>query len=48
MNDPFEKKVRAAAVARWWVILIGYELLLVTWLAYLVILSARPAWSLVM
>ena len=24
MNDPFEKKVRAAAVAGWWVILIGY------------------------
>src|SRR5262245_24590926 len=23
MNDPFEKKVRAAAVAGWWVILIG-------------------------
>jgi hypothetical protein len=27
MNDPFEKKVRAAAVAGWWVVLIGYALL---------------------
>jgi hypothetical protein len=48
MNDPFEKKIRAAAVAGWWVILIAYGLLLVTWLAYLVIMSARPAWLLVM
>ncbi len=42
MNDPFEKKVRAAAVAGWWVILIGYALLLVTWVVYLAIMSARP------
>ena len=32
MNDPFEKKVRAAAVAGWWVILIAYTLL-ARWLA---------------
>lgn len=44
MNDPFEKKVRAAAVAGWWVILIGYALLLVTWVVYLAIMSARPGW----
>jgi hypothetical protein len=44
MNDPFEKKVRAAAVAGWWVILIGYALLIVTWLAYLGLISARPEW----
>ncbi len=48
MNDPFEKKVRAAAVAGWWVILIAYALLTVTWIVYLVILSARPAWLLSM
>jgi|GEM_PF-242732 len=48
MNDLFEKKVRAAAVAGWWVILIAYALLLVIWIAYLVIMSARPAWLLVM
>jgi hypothetical protein len=44
MNDPFEKKVRAAAIAGWWVVLIGYALLLVTWVVYLGIMSARPAW----
>ncbi len=48
MNDPFEKKVRAAAVAGWWVILIGYALLLVTWVVYLGIMSARPGWLLTM
>jgi hypothetical protein len=48
MNDPFETRVRAAAVAGWWVVLIAYALLLITWIAYLVIMSARPAWLLVM
>ncbi len=48
MNDAFEKKVRAAAIAGWWVILIGYVLLTVTWLAYVALVSARPAWMLAM
>ena len=44
MSDPFEKKVRAAAVAGWWVILLGYALLTLTWGVYLALVSARPAW----
>jgi hypothetical protein len=44
MNDLFEKRVRAAAVAGWWVVVIGYVLLTVIWVAYLVLVSARPAW----
>jgi hypothetical protein len=48
MNDSFEKKVRAAAVAGWWIILIGYALLTITWVAYLIIVSARPEWMLAM
>lgn len=48
MNDSFEKKVRAAAVAGWWVVLIGYALLTVTWGVYLALVSARPAWLLAM
>ena len=48
MNDSFEKKVRAAAVAGWWVILIGYALLTVTWLVYVVLVSARPVWLIAM
>jgi hypothetical protein len=46
MNDVFEKRVRAAAVAGWWVILLAFALLLVTWVAYLAITSARPEWVL--
>jgi hypothetical protein len=48
MNDSFEKKVRAAAVAGWWVVLIGYALLLVTGIVYLLLMSARPGWLLTM
>jgi len=46
MNDSFEKTVRAASVEGWWVVLIACVLLLVTWIAYLAIMSARPAWLL--
>ena len=48
MNDPFEKKVKAAAVAAWWVVLIGYVLLTVVWLVYLALVTARPEWLLAM
>src|SRR6516162_587765 len=44
MNDPFEKKVGAAAVAAWWVVLIGYVLLTAIWLVYLALVTTRPAW----
>jgi hypothetical protein len=44
MNDRFEKKVWAAAVAGWWAILIAYVLLVLIWLAYLGIVSAKPDW----
>ena len=46
MNDSFEKKVRAAAVAGWWVVLIGYALLIATWAVYLGLMSNRPMWLL--
>ena len=46
MNDTFEKKVRAAAVAGWWVILVAVGFLLVVWLVYLAIMSNQPAWIL--
>jgi hypothetical protein len=48
VNESFERKVRAAAGAGWRVVLIGYALLLVTWIAYLFIMSARPPWLLAM
>jgi hypothetical protein len=48
MNDPFEKKVWAAGIAAWWVVLTGYLLLTVVWLVYLAIVTNRPAWLLAM
>jgi hypothetical protein len=46
MNDDFEKRVRAAAVAGWWVVLIAAGLLLLSWIAYLLVIPAQPGWLL--
>jgi hypothetical protein len=48
VNEAFEKKVRAAAVAGWWVVLIGYALLTLTWVVYIALVSTRPGWMLAM
>jgi len=45
-NDAFQVRVRGAAVAGWWVVLIAYIILIVQWLVYLVIVPAQPAWFL--
>ncbi len=42
MDQIFTKKVRAAAVAGWWTLLIAYCILLIQWLAYLVIMTKQP------
>ena len=46
MTDHFERNVRAAAVAGWWVVLVAAGLFMVSWLGYLYIVPARPAWLL--
>ena len=46
MNDAFEKRVRAAAVAGWWVVLIAVAFILLQWIVYLAVMHARPAWYL--
>ena len=43
MDEILAKKVRAAAVAGWWTLLIAYSILLVQWFAYLVIMAKQPA-----
>jgi hypothetical protein len=43
MNGDFEKKVRSAAVAGWWTVLVGALALSIQWLAYLFVMSSRPA-----
>jgi hypothetical protein len=42
MDEIFAKKVRAAAVAGWWTLLIAYCLLLIEWIAYLLIMAKQP------
>ncbi len=46
MEDIFEKRVRAAAIAAWWTILVGGIFLVLQWILYLVFMSAHPAWLL--
>jgi hypothetical protein len=46
MNDTFERKVRAAAGAGWWVVLVAIVFLAVQWFAYLAVMSAKPDWLL--
>ena len=46
MNDPFATRVRAAAVAGWWTILIASGFTTLLWTAYLLIMSCQPAWIL--
>ena len=48
MYDHFERRVRAAAAAAWWTLLVGAALVSVSWLTYLAVLSARPSWLLSM
>jgi hypothetical protein len=42
MDDLFTKKVRVAAVAGWWTLLIAFCILLIQWLAYLLIMTKQP------
>ena len=46
MHDDFERKVRGAGIAGWWTLLIAAAVLLLQWVAYLVVMSSRPAWFL--
>ena len=42
MDEIYTKKVRAAAVAGWWTLLIAFCILLIQWLAYLLIMTKQP------
>ena len=48
MNDNFENRVRAAAIAGWWTLLITVGFITLLWVIYLAVMSARPAWLLSM
>jgi hypothetical protein len=46
MEDQFVQRVRSAAAAGWWTVLIGVIWLTVAWFAYLAVMTRRPEWVL--
>ncbi len=48
MTGTFTQRVRAAASAGWWTILIAVIWMTLAWLAYLVLQHSRPDWLLVL
>jgi hypothetical protein len=46
MSDDFESRVRSAAVAGWWTLLIAVGIFLIQWIMYLVVVPVQPRWFL--
>jgi hypothetical protein len=46
MDELFIKKVRTAAVAGWWTILIAAGFLFLMWILYQLVIFTQPAWLL--
>jgi hypothetical protein len=46
VDNAFRAKVRAAAVAAWWTLLVAIAFVIVQWLGYLLATNVRPAWFL--
>ena len=45
MDDTFAARVRGAAVAAWWTLLIAFGFLMLQWVVYLQVMSAKPEWA---
>ena len=46
MSEDREARIRCAAVAGWWTLLIAAGLFVIDWVAYLVVVPARPGFVL--
>ena len=46
MNDTLSKRVRSAAIAGWWTVLIAAAWMTTAWFALLAILKYQPGWIL--
>jgi hypothetical protein len=44
MADVFQQRIRAAAIAGWWTLLIATGFLTLVWVVFLVLISTRPSW----
>jgi hypothetical protein len=45
MDDTFQIRVHAAAVAAWWTLLIATAFSAFEWIAYRVVMSTQPEWA---
>ncbi len=45
MDDTFQTRVHASAVAAWWTLLIASVFFVLQWLMYLRVTSAQPDWA---
>jgi hypothetical protein len=48
MNDGFAKRVRAAASALWWTVLVAIAFIVLQWIFYLAVMHTQPSWFLAM
>ncbi|RPI62349.1 MAG: hypothetical protein EHM48_04225 [Planctomycetaceae bacterium] len=48
MNDDFAKRVKSAAVAMWWTVLVAVIFSLIQWGVYMAVMSSKPDWLLCM
>jgi hypothetical protein len=46
MNGEFAQRIRSAAMAGWWTLLIATVFLAVQWVGYLIIIGSKPDWML--
>ena len=45
MDETFQNRVHAAAVAAWWTFLIAAVILLFQWILYLRVIATLPPWA---
>lgn len=48
MHDEFERRVRAAAMAGWSVVFVGFTLLIASWIAFQFVVRTHPTWMMTM
>jgi hypothetical protein len=44
MVDVFQQRIRAAAIAGWWTLLIATGFLTLAWIFFVLLVSTRPSW----
>jgi hypothetical protein len=45
MDDTFQIRVHAAAVAAWWTLLVASAFFAIQWITYLRVMATQPVWA---